>query len=82
MLTDTVIRSILYLTQTQIKRTEGQAMRNLAELFERRDEGLYPCKADGCKGYGDMVSHQVQGVVCSDHAESLDKEKSAPSRMS
>jgi hypothetical protein len=43
-------------------------MRDWREIQEKRDQGLYPCKAKGCKNFGNTASHKYQGIVCGDHA--------------
>ena len=41
-------------------------MRSIKEIFEKREEGLYPCRYPGCRGYGNVVTRQ-HGVVCNTH---------------
>jgi hypothetical protein len=43
-------------------------MRSFKEIFQMRDKGLHPCRAAGCKEYGNIISKSVGGVVCKGHA--------------
>jgi hypothetical protein len=41
-------------------------MRSSKEIFEKREEGLYPCQYPKCRDYGN-TSSQKHGVVCKGH---------------
>jgi hypothetical protein len=43
-------------------------MRSIKEIFEKREEGLYPCRYPGCRDYGNTADRHY-GVVCSTHTE-------------
>jgi hypothetical protein len=45
-------------------------MRNAKGIFEKREEGLYPCRYPNCRDYGN-TAHKQSGVVCKDHSSSL-----------
>jgi hypothetical protein len=41
-------------------------MRSIAEIYEKRDQGLYPCRYSQCQGYGNTASKEF-GIVCECH---------------
>jgi hypothetical protein len=41
-------------------------MRTAKEIFEKREQGLFPCRYPKCRGYGNTADKQ-HGVVCKDH---------------
>jgi hypothetical protein len=41
-------------------------MRSVKEIYQKRDEGLYPCRYPGCRGYGNIADRKW-GVVCQGH---------------
>jgi hypothetical protein len=45
-------------------------MRSIRELYEKRDEGLYPCRYPGCRAYGNTADRK-HGVVYDSHTEIL-----------
>jgi hypothetical protein len=45
-------------------------MRSIKEIFEKREEGLYPCRFPGCRDYGNTADRKY-GVVCGSHTEIL-----------
>jgi hypothetical protein len=45
-------------------------MRSFKEIFEKREEGLYPCRFPRCRDYGDTADRKY-GVVFADHSGSL-----------
>jgi hypothetical protein len=42
-------------------------MRPIKEIFEKREEGLYPCQYPKCRDYGNKASKRY-GVLCPGHA--------------
>jgi hypothetical protein len=44
-------------------------MRSSKEIFEMREEGLYPCRYPKCTDYGNTASKKYGGVVCTAHLE-------------
>jgi hypothetical protein len=45
-------------------------MRSFKQIFENREEGLYPCRYPGCRDYGNVADRKY-GVVCDSHTEIL-----------
>jgi hypothetical protein len=45
-------------------------MRPIKEIYEKSEEGLYPCRYPGCRDYGNIADRKY-GVVCSNHTEIL-----------
>jgi hypothetical protein len=45
-------------------------MRSSKEIFEKREEGLYPCRYPKCRDYGNLADRK-HGVVCKGHSSSL-----------
>ena len=41
-------------------------MRSSKEIFEKREQGLYPCRYPQCRDYGNTANHKY-GVVCKGH---------------
>jgi hypothetical protein len=41
-------------------------MRSIKEIYAKREEGLYPCRYPGCRGYGRAADHK-HGIVCDGH---------------
>ncbi len=41
-------------------------MRSVREIYEKREEGLYPCRYPRCQGYGNTASNHF-GIVCGEH---------------
>jgi hypothetical protein len=42
-------------------------MRSIKEIYEKREEGLFPCQYPRCRGYGN-TSDRKHGVICKEHA--------------
>jgi hypothetical protein len=42
-------------------------MRSIREIYEKRDQGLYPCRYPRCLGYGNTASKKY-GVLCKEHS--------------
>jgi hypothetical protein len=45
-------------------------MRSAKEIFQKREEGLYPCQFPRCRDYGNTADRKY-GVVCKGHSGSL-----------
>jgi hypothetical protein len=41
-------------------------MKPIREIYEKREEGLYPCRYPKCEDYGNTANKQY-GVVCQGH---------------
>jgi hypothetical protein len=41
-------------------------MRSIKEIYEMKEQGLYPCRFPRCLGYGNTADRKW-GVVCKDH---------------
>jgi hypothetical protein len=48
------------------KKEEVPTMRSIREIYEKREEGLYPCRYPRCHGYGNTASKHF-GIVCGEH---------------
>jgi hypothetical protein len=45
-------------------------MRSIREIYEMREEWLYPCRYPGCRNYGNTADRKY-GVICGSHTEIL-----------
>jgi hypothetical protein len=46
---------------------EVTTMRSIREIYEKAEQGLYPCQYPKCREYGNIAS-QKWGVVCQGHS--------------
>jgi hypothetical protein len=42
-------------------------MRSIKEIYQKREQGLYPCQFPLCRDYGN-VADRKHGVVCKGHS--------------